>query len=483
MSLEASLENLLRRLDQTTARLEAVEKSLATGAAAPAAGGAAPSAAAPSGATVTEFQNLIDQYITPLANLSAKLDPVLAKQTSELVSALQAEKSLIGIAATSKKPSQDALLALIQPINTHAQQVESIRNSNRTSKVFNNLSALSESIGFLSWVVVEPTPAPHVAEMKGSCEFYTNRILKEFKGVNQDQLDWVHALIGFFNDLQKYIKQHHTTGLAWNARGGNAPASVGAAASTPAPAPPAGGAPPPPPPPPAGFFDDVSKPTKAAPDMSAVFSALGKGEGVTSGLKKVTNDMKSKNNPNKSSVVKADAIKSTVSTTTPTGKPAVVKPPKFALESNKWCVEFQVGNKNIVIGETDSRQTVYIYQCTDSVIQIKGKINAITLDNCKKTAVVFENAVASCEIVNCNSVEVQVTGKVPAMAIDKCNGCQIYLSKDSLETEFVTSKSSEMNILIPGATANDDMIEIAVPEQFKTVVRGNRLVTESMSHI
>ncbi|EFA82907.1 cyclase associated protein [Heterostelium album PN500] len=476
MSLESTLENLLKRLDQATSRLETVEKALASGATS----GSAPAAAAPaaSGAAVTEFQSLLDQHITPLVTLSKKLDGTLAQQIDELVQALQAEKALIGVAANSKKPSQEALLGLLAPINNHAQKVESIRSSNRPSKFFNNLSAISESIGFLSWVVVEPTPGPHVAEMKASSEFYTNRILKEFKGVNQDQVDWVQHLNTFLVELQKYIKQYHTTGLTWNPRGGDAPKSVGAAAPA-APAPSAGGPPPPPPPP--VFVPETDNKPKA--DMSAVFSSLAKGEGVTSGLKKVTNDMKSKNNPNKSSVVKADDLKPKTTTTATGSKPAVVKPPKFALESNKWAVEHQVGNKNIIIAETDPRQTVYVYQCTDSVIQVKGKVNAITLDGCKKTAIVFENAIASCEIVNCTSVEIQVTGKVPSVSIDKCSGAQIYLSKDSLATEIVTSKSSEMNVLIPGATENDDMVEIAIPEQFKTVVQGTRLVTESMSHI
>lgn len=40
-------------------------------------------------------------------------------------------------------------------------------------------------------------------------------------------------------------------------------------------------------------------------------------------------------------------------------------------------------------------------------------------------------------------------GKVPTISIDKTDGCLIYLSKDSLDTEIVTAKSSEMNVLVP----------------------------------
>jgi len=39
--------------------------------------------------------------------------------------------------------------------------------------------------------------------------------------------------------------------------------------------------------------------------------------------------------------------------------------------------------------------------------------------------------------------------KVPTISIDKTDGCMVYLSKDSLSTQLVTAKSSEMNILVP----------------------------------
>lgn len=40
-------------------------------------------------------------------------------------------------------------------------------------------------------------------------------------------------------------------------------------------------------------------------------------------------------------------------------------------------------------------------------------------------------------------------GQCPTVSIDKTDGCQMYLSKESLNAEIVTAKSSEMNILVP----------------------------------
>jgi len=137
----------------------------------------------------------------------------------------------------------------------------------------------------------------------------------------------------------------------------------------------------------------------------------------------------------------------------------------------------------LVIENPEARHTVYIFKCEDSVVQIKGKVNAITIDSCKKTGIVFDNAIAVVELVNCNSVQVQITGKVPSIQVDKTSGCQIFLSREALGVEIVTSKSDEMNVCLPGATAQDDLIEMAVPEQFKTTIVGNKLVTECVQHV
>lgn len=46
-------------------------------------------------------------------------------------------------------------------------------------------------------------------------------------------------------------------------------------------------------------------------------------------------------------------------------------------------------------------------------------------------------------------------GKVPTVSIEKTDGCQVYLSKDSLETSFISAKSSEMNVAVPSGPDGD----------------------------
>jgi adenylyl cyclase-associated protein len=211
--------------------------------------------------------------------------------------------------------------------------------------------------------------------------------------------------------------------------------------------------------------------------MNAVFKELNQGEKITSALRKVTDDMKTKNRADRVGVVpdaptsapRTAAMGSAVSGTLS----GTVKPPKLGLEGKKWSVEHHVGKKTLVLEDVTPKQTVYVYDCHDCVITVKGKPNAITLDACKKTALVFDDVLATCELVNCRSIQVQCIGSVPTVSIDTVDGCQVYLSADaSVNTSVLTAKSSEVNlVLVPGEGSDDEPVETPVPEQFITARR------------
>jgi len=269
----------------------------------------------------------------------------------------------------------------------------------------------------------------------------------------------------------------------WNPKGGDAKSLKSAAPA--APAAPAGVPPPPPPgnmppPPPVSTSSTKSAP---APDASALFAALNKGSDITSGLKKVSDNMKTHKNPalrtGPAPFKPPTAPKPGAAPTKPVTA-AVVKPkqhpPLVELQGKKWAVEYLTDNTNTVIEDTNRSQTVYVYKCVNSTIQVKGKVNSITLDGCKKTAVVFDDAISMVEFINCQSVKCQVINKVPTVSIEKTDGCQIYLSEQSLDTSFISAKSSEMNVVIP--KGDGDYSEYAIAEQFKTVFNGKTLVTE-----
>jgi adenylyl cyclase-associated protein len=478
MSLESVIGTLVKRLESVTSRLEAIEKQVGSGG-----GSAAPSApsAASSGgssASVNEFEDLINGAFKAYVAAANKLGGDLTAQAQLVEKAVQELHDVVVAASKAKKPSDAELNNLTANLKTLSGQIVEHKDKLRTSKQFNHLSAVAEGINALLWVLVSPTPGPFVAEARDSSTFYVNRVLKDHKG-DADNTNVVNNWVAFLKEMEAYIKRHHTTGLSWNAKG--AALSEVAKTSAPvaaAPQPSSGGAPPPPPPgpPPPPLVVEDSGSSDATPAMGGVFAAINSGN-LTGGLKKVTKEMKSKYNPDKSSVVPESVGKKTTTPTAAAKKTAPKKPPVCALEGQKWKVEFQENNQALSITPNHFKEVVYVYRCENSVLQIDGKINSIMVDSCKKVAIVFDNAVASVEIVNSSGMQVQCKGEVPSVAVDRTSGCQIYLTETGApKTDIYTSESSEINICITKPDA--DLVEFAVPTQYKSNYINGQLVTE-----
>lgn len=74
---------------------------------------------------------------------------------------------------------------------------------------------MSEGIPAFGWILVSPTPAPHIKEMSDAAQFYSNRVLKDFKEKEPIHAEWVKQWLKILNELHAYVKQYHTTGLTW----------------------------------------------------------------------------------------------------------------------------------------------------------------------------------------------------------------------------------------------------------------------------
>lgn len=462
----AELASLVQRLEVAVGRLESMSGAGSSGG--ESAGGAV-------SAYVTAFDGIISGPVAEYLSLSQKIGGDVQKHADMMTKAFSSQRQLLVTASSSQKPSDAVLTTLLQPVSSVIQQVQAFREQNRRSPQFNHLSAVSESVPALGWVAMAPKPCPYVKEMQDAAMFYTNRVLKDFKEKDKTHVDWVKAYISIWTELQNYIKQHHTTGLAWSKSG-----PVASASAAP-PKAPAGGCPPPPPPgPPPPPVVEVSKSGggDSGEDRNALFAAINQGSDITRALKHVSDDQKTHKNPNLRTTQVRTGPKPFASTTCKAAAPAPqarVLPPVFELEGKKWKVENQEGAQNLVIEETELKQVVYAYKCNNSTLQVKNKINSITIDNCKKTGLVFDDVVGIVEIINCRDVKIQVLGKVPTISINKTDGCQVYLSNDSLSCEIVSAKSSEMNILVPNK--DGEFTERPVPEQFKTIWDGQKLVT------
>ncbi|CAH0561795.1 unnamed protein product [Brassicogethes aeneus] len=408
--------------------------------------------------SVMGFTDIMQGPFAQYIQISKQIGGDVGQQSQLVQQAFNAQLAYLQLASQSAKPAnQNDLMSLLKPTSDQISAIQTFREKNRTSQFFNHLSAISESIPALGWVAVSPAPSPYVKEMNDAGQFYTNRVLKDWKEKDKRHVDWVKSWVQTLTELQAFVKQHHTTGLVWG--GKTAPTGI--------PPPPPGGCPPPPPP-----VVDLGSAGDAGLDRSALFAQINQGENITRSLKRVTPDMQTHKN---TGLRQGPApFKAPAQSQTKPSAP-VEKPPSFIRDGKKWLIEYQKQNHNLLVDGAEMNNVVYLFRCSDSTVTVKGKINSITLDSCKKTSVVFDSLVSSMEFINCQSVQMQVFGKVPTVSVDKTDGCQIYLSPDSLDVEIVSSKSSEMNVLIP--KGNGDYTETPIPEQFKTTITPNKTLS------
>lgn len=62
---------------------------------------------------------------------------------------------------------------------------------------------------------------------------------------------------------------------------------------------------------------------------------------------------------------------------------------------SRWVVEYQVGNKGIILDNCKPNESIYIFGCKDSVIQVQGKSSGLFLSSTQTcTCTVSEYVIA-----------------------------------------------------------------------------------------
>eukprot|EP00963_Diacronema_lutheri_P010117 scaffold967_cov321-Pavlova_lutheri.AAC.6 len=376
----------------------------------------------------------------------------VGKVGEALAVAVRAQMEFLELVDTRTKPDGQGMQAMLRPTGELIKRIGELAEGTQ-GEWKHHTKAVAEASRGLTWVAYAgpecglDMPEKHVEDCWQSAEFYTNKILMERRNTPEANVhkSWVKCLKEIFVNLRTYVRKYHSSGPAWQA--GPKPA----------------GPPPPPPPPPTEYMAGASQ-GKSSDTMAAVFAEINQGEAVASRLKRVTDDMKTKNRKDAPQTPRG---KTEMKATTPARTPS--KKPTFELsEGRKWRVEYQTGNKTIEISDANAKQTVYLFACHGAMVHVRGKVNHITIDKCERCAVIFDSVVSACEVINSVSVEVQCTGKVPTITIDSTTGCQVFLGEDALGAEILTAKCSEVNVLVPSSREEEDMVEHPIPEQFVT---------------
>ena len=415
--------------------------------------GAASSAELPR--SIKAYDSYCSSYLDPFVASCNKLegDAVVA---GELIKNAWGEMRTFLLRATAcKEPAQTALPGLLAPIFDKVKALDKAIKLNDWEK---HMKTCKEGCQALNWLAVKPCPCDIITSYIEGQDYWANTIRKKFKGVDENHIDFCNSFKALLTNLNAYVKEFHTTGTAWNPRGTDVSEYTGSSAaptSTPAPAP-------------------VSKPTTTSAPTVNLFAALNKGGEITSGLKAVTKDMQTWREEYKGKDTAPPAPVAAPKKVSAPVAPVTKGPPKCEKINAKWTVENQT--EPITINIEEMKETVYIYGCVGSTITIIGKCKSIILDTCKKTTVIFDNIMASCEIVNSQRINVYIKEKASAVAIDKTDGIVVHLPRSSLDTEVVASKSSEMNISWPDE--NGDILERPIPEQYVHRLKGDKVTAD-----
>lgn len=425
----------------------------------------------PTGEATAPHVLAYDQWMSgPFAEYlkqSKAVGGAVADQSLKVQAVARAQREMIDLASKCRQPEDANLIKLMQPQQSAINAVSDCKKLvTKADKVFNHVSTVCESVEAFYWVVRAPTPAPFIKENLDSGLFFGNRAIKD----DSSTKPWLSSWSNAWTTLQQYVKEYHTTGLVWNARGVDAMSAGGGSSAKRA-----TGPPPPPPPPPADFSAPAASSDAGAREK--LFSQLNCGGDITKGLRRVTKDMQTHKNPNlraNAPIPSSSAAREPVSAGS---KPpaATNKPPVFELKNKTWMIENQVDKRDLVVNVAETSHRVYISNCHCCTIQVKGKVNAVAIDRCTKTALVVDSVISSVEVVNCKSCEAQAIGVVPTFSVEQTDGFQLVLSQASLDAEVISSKSSEFNILIP--QGGSDHKECPVTEQFLTKIKNGRLVT------
>lgn len=375
---------------------------------------------------------------------------------------------LIKATASCKKPANPDLMAFLKAGVDAINQSDNARFKGKDFKNWgDHYKTVYETINSISWVTMAApmgTPKSHVEAQEQATDFNALRVTKAKKDEKTKAfIDSLKAL----NKVQKeFVNEYFKIQLEWNPKGGelkaydpkSASASKAASVSK-------------------EEEKDEKKGGQAMGNISAVFGELSQGLNVTKGLKKVKDEDKAKNRKDRSGKVEMKE---------PEKKAKKEKPPcRIEYVGGRWLVEnYNEGLQ--LVEKADMKSNIFITNCDDTTIQVKGKIKSVTVDKCTKCRVYIEEVVSTIEVINCSSVTLYIQTKAPSISIEKSTSPRIVLSKSAYEAhpDIITSNISAMNIEIPGKGDGDDNVELAVPEQFITKIdpKNGKISTCEVSH-
>ncbi|CCK72017.1 adenylate cyclase-binding protein KNAG_0I02310 [Huiozyma naganishii CBS 8797] len=449
---------------------------------------------------ILEFQNFVRENVDALVELSKAIDPAVLECVQLYKAGFEKLQVIIEASHLAKKPdfTAQSFFSMLSPINDVVNKIDKLKDAHRQSKFYPYFNSIRESAPLFFWFTVN-TPVSAISDFKDASQYWTNKVLKDFRDSDPVSVEWVRKFLAIFDQLKDYVKEYFATGLTWNENGVELSDAIAQTSGTPdaseaAPATGSGAPPPPPPPaPPASVFEvkaeskDQPAASSSAGGIDAVFAELNQGEDITKGLKKVDKSQQTHKNPElrTSSTVPASGSASKTGPPPKPKKPSTLKtkkPPRKELSGNKWFIENFEGQEEKIVIQAQKDESVFVGNCTNVLVQVEGKVNAVSLSETESCSLLLDSSISGVDLVKCNKFGIQVESFVPQITIDKCDGGNIYLSKDSLTTDICTSCSTSVNVNLP-VGEDDEYVEFPIPEQLKHSFANGKMNSAVLEHV
>jgi adenylyl cyclase-associated protein len=184
------------------------------------------------------------------------------------------QRQVIMTATKCREPDQAGIMEIFAGVGSLMREIGS---SVKRNTMENNIKTIFEGAQACNWMLVKPAPVDFMTSYIDGADMWSNRVRKEFKGVNEDHIAFCVLFKALMIGLRDYVKEFHRTGLAWNPKGMPLTEFFGSSLSSPV----------------SSTVPALVKAAVVEADPAArvgMFAALNAGGAVTSGLKKVTKD-------------------------------------------------------------------------------------------------------------------------------------------------------------------------------------------------
>ncbi|KAM3140237.1 hypothetical protein pb186bvf_007593 [Paramecium bursaria] len=403
--------------------------------------------------TLEPFKAALAQFVEASKNVT---EQSLKDITPQIVKVFEQSFVVVRYSYHTKKTTPEQNKLIQKAFTDSITKIAKLQSANTQP----HFKAILEGLNTSYWVTID-TPIQSIEAGIDAAEYNGLKVKQQKVPENSK---WYDAFIHALKTLKELVSQNYKLGLDWNPKGNKTFEELlavvkGEKTQTQGPPPPPPRQPPPPPP------VQQAAPQQAATQGASkdlLLAQLNQGEDIV-----------------KSKCIQINLVLKKVDKSKPIEpvepkqqqKPqqqAEVAPVR-EIQNDTWVLENYTNESYIEFkeGEIDMKQSLFVQNCVNCGIQIRGKVKTIVFQKCSKIQVFFDQAVTGFELLDSKKVDIRIFQECPSLTINNSEQVHVTFDKNK-QCQIISSKTMDLNITYvqdDGELAKDQN----VPEQFITL--------------